>query len=61
MQRHLQFAWQAVIPAAVAEFARAADAADTTRYSGSDDATELAREDAAAEASAESEGMPPEV
>jgi len=47
--------------AAVAEFARAADAADTTRYSGSDDATELAREDAAAEASAESEGMPPEV
>lgn len=44
--------------AKVAEFARKADAAE--RETGTEN-RELAREDAAAEASAESEGMPPEV
>jgi hypothetical protein len=43
--------------AKVAEFARRADAAEQETGSGG---AELAREDAAAEASAESEGMPPE-
>ena len=64
--------------AKVAEFARAADAADLARSSGpadqvwsadaaqlaratgGADATQLAREDEAAESSAESEGMPPQ-
>jgi hypothetical protein len=47
--------------AKVADFARAADAAELAHATGSAGEAELAREDEAAESSAESEGMPPEV